>query len=209
MEIRLLGAVEVWAAGRRLDAGPPQRRAVLAALAVDAGRPVPAETLLDRVWGSTPPTRVRSAVHANITHIRRVLQEVNTVAEHGSRVGLVRHGGGYVLQVDVDRVDLHRFRRLTATARDRQRPDAERAGLLRDALDLWRGSALTGLAGDWPARMRDSWDLERLDAAVDWSRTELRLGRHDQVIGAVRAMVADYPLAEPLVAVLMQALVAV
>ena len=57
--------------------------------------------------------------------------------------------------------------------------------------------------------MRDSWDLERLDAAVDWSRTELRLGRHDQVIGAVRTMVADYPLAEPLVAVLMQALVAV
>jgi DNA-binding SARP family transcriptional activator/tetratricopeptide (TPR) repeat protein len=205
VEIRLLGPVEVWVAGRRWEIGPPQRRAVLAALAVDAGRPVAAETLIDRVWGEAPPVQVRSAVHANITLIRRVLAEVNAAGD-GPPVGLVRRAGGYVLQVDAQRVDLHRFRSLAAAARDRQVPDDERAGLLREARELWRGPALADLVGDWPVRMRASWGLERLDAAVDWACAELRLGRHEQVIGPVRALVADYPLAEALVAVLMRAL---
>src|SRR5687768_2297371 len=51
VEFRLLGPVEVEVAGRRLDAGRPRQRTVLAALLVDAGRQVAAETLIDRVWG--------------------------------------------------------------------------------------------------------------------------------------------------------------
>jgi DNA-binding SARP family transcriptional activator len=50
-EFRLLGPVEVWADGQRLDAGEPRRRAVLAALLADAGRSVAVDTLTDRVWG--------------------------------------------------------------------------------------------------------------------------------------------------------------
>ncbi len=38
-----------------MDLGPPQRRAVLAALAVDAGRSVPVEVLIDRAQGTEPP----------------------------------------------------------------------------------------------------------------------------------------------------------
>lgn len=61
-EFRLLGPVEVWAAGRLVDAGQPRQRSVLAALLVDAGRPVTWETLVDRVWGETPPELARHAV---------------------------------------------------------------------------------------------------------------------------------------------------
>jgi hypothetical protein len=40
VEFRLLGPVEVWVAGSLVHAGQPCQRAVLAALLVDAGRPV-------------------------------------------------------------------------------------------------------------------------------------------------------------------------
>src|SRR5689334_9828863 len=50
MQIRLLGPVEVYTGAGPLDAGTTRQRCVLAALAVDAGRPVPVDMLVDRVW---------------------------------------------------------------------------------------------------------------------------------------------------------------
>ncbi|MEU6076326.1 BTAD domain-containing putative transcriptional regulator [Micromonospora sp. NPDC047074] len=204
MDIRLLGPVEVWAGTRGLDPGPPQRRVALAALAVDAGRPVLTETLIERIWGDRPPAQPRAAIHAHVTLIRRLLDEAHAVDGQRPPVSLVHRGNGYVLQADPRQVDLLRFRSLVSEAR--RHPDGERVGLLRAALDMWRGPALADISGEWPARMRDGWGLERLDAAVEWARTALRLDHHARIISRVRALLDDYPAAEPLVAVLMQAL---
>ncbi|MER7927905.1 tetratricopeptide repeat protein [Streptomyces sp. NPDC096057] len=73
---RLLGPVELWVAGRPVELGPAKRRTVLAALLVDAGRWVPAETLIDRVWGEDPPAQVRATLYAHVARIRRMLGEV-------------------------------------------------------------------------------------------------------------------------------------
>jgi tetratricopeptide (TPR) repeat protein/DNA-binding SARP family transcriptional activator len=205
VDIRLLGPVEVWAAGVSLEMGPPQQRAVLAALAVDAGRPVFRDTLLDRIWSGRAPDGAASALYAHINRIRRALAAEGTGAEP---VRLARRSGGYVLEVDPQEVDLHRFRRLALAARDRHRPDDERAAMLREALDLWRGEPLADLPGEWPARLRDSLEEERLDAAVAWAQTELRMARPDEVVGPVRELVARHPLSERPVGVLMQALAA-
>jgi DNA-binding SARP family transcriptional activator len=205
VEFRLLGPVEVWAAGGCLEMGPPQQRAVLAALAVDAGRPVFRGTLLDRIWSGRAPEGAASALYAHINRIRRLLA---AGAAGGEPVRLARRSGGYVLEVDPEDVDLHRFRQLALAARDRQRPDDDRARLLREALDLWRGEPLADLPGEWPARMRHSWEEERLDAAVAWAQAELRMGRPDEVIGPVRELVAGQPLKERPIGVLMQALAA-
>ena len=205
MEFRLLGPVEAWAAGGCLEMGPPQQRAVLAALAVDAGRPVFRGTLIDRIWSGRAPEGAASALYAHINRIRRVLA---AEAAGEEPVRLARRSGGYVLEVDPEDVDLHRFRQLALAARDRQRPDDERARLLRAALDLWRGEPLADLPGEWPARMRHSWEEERLDAAVAWAQAELRMGRPDEVIGPVRELVAGQPLKERPIGVLMQALAA-
>ena len=205
MEFRLLGPVEVWAADGCLEMGPPQQRAVLAALAVDAGRPVFRGTLIDRIWSERAPEGAASALYAHINRIRRVLA-VEAAGEEPVR--LARRSGGYVLEVDPEEVDLHRFRQLAVAARDRQRPDDERARLLREALGLWRGEPLADLPGEWPARMRDSWEEERLDAAVAWAQAELLMGRPDEVIGPVRELVAGHPLKERPIGVLMQALAA-
>jgi len=126
VQFRLLGPVEVVARGQTIEVGPPQRCTVLAALAVDAGRQVTAETLIDRIWDDRPPERVRRALHAHVTRLRRLLEQVDTVEHTPSR--LLRRSGGYLLDVEPERVDLHLFRRLLEHSRDPGRTDTERVG---------------------------------------------------------------------------------
>jgi DNA-binding SARP family transcriptional activator/tetratricopeptide (TPR) repeat protein len=203
---RLLGPVEVWAGSTRVQVGPPRQRAVLAALGVDAGRVVPVDVLVDRVWGPDPPLQVRRTLHTHITRVRRVVEQI--AAAGGGPVRVVRRADGYALDVDPDRVDLLRFRRLAAEARRGERSDAERVGLLDEALGLWRGVPLAGLAGEWAGRQRDSWQLERLEAVLDWARAALRLGQHAQVIPVARDLGEQYPHNEALAVVLGWALAA-
>src|SRR6266508_4199928 len=197
MEIRLFGSLEVRNATGSVDVGPPRQRTVLAALLVDAGRPVPVDTLVDRVWGQAPPDRVRHSLYIYIARLRRAL---------GSSVRLVNRSGGYVAEVDPDTVDLHRFRRLVERARDIRRPDAQRAALLRQAMDLWRGTPLADLHGEWVARVREGWRRQHLDAAVSWAQAELRISNAAGIVSTLVDLAAEYPLAEPLVAALMRAL---
>src|SRR5690349_6253440 len=106
VEFRLLGPVEVWAAGRPGDAGRPRQRAVLSTLLVDAGEVVPEHVLVDRVWGDEPPPDVGGTLRAHVTRIRRVIEAANAAEPYPAR--LVRRTGGYQLDIGRDRVDLHR-----------------------------------------------------------------------------------------------------
>lgn len=69
--------------------------------------------------------------------------------------------------------------------------------MLREALDLWRGEPLSGLNGEWAARMREAWRRQHQDAAVGWARAELRHGDPAAVIGPLTGLLGEYPLAEP------------
>jgi DNA-binding SARP family transcriptional activator len=51
VEFRILGPLEAWTAGRRLELGGPRQRSVLAVLLLHAGEVVPAGALIDEVWG--------------------------------------------------------------------------------------------------------------------------------------------------------------
>ncbi len=204
MEFRVLGPVEIVAADRVVEAGPPQQRHVLAALAADAGRPVAVETLIDRVWPEAPDG-ARRTVHVYIARLRRLLESAGA---GGEPVGLVFRSGGYVLDADPDRVDLHRFRGLVGQAREPGRDDGQRAALLRTALGLWRGEPLAGLPGPWAAASREGWRQLYLDAVQGWAQAELRLGNAGPVIAALTDLAGQYPLVEPLAAALMRALYA-
>jgi DNA-binding SARP family transcriptional activator/tetratricopeptide (TPR) repeat protein len=195
MDVRLLGPVEVWTAGGLVDAGPPRQRCLLAALAVDAGRPVMTDVLVDRVWGDAPPSGGRHALHVHIARLRKALPE-------GGR--LVHRSGGYLLDLEPESTDVHRFRRLVDRAQECADPEA--AALLRTALQLWRGEPLAGLGGVWVDRVRDAWHRRRLDAVVAWSQVQLRLGNAGAVVTLAQDLSAEYPLAEPLAAVLISGL---
>jgi DNA-binding SARP family transcriptional activator/tetratricopeptide (TPR) repeat protein len=202
-EVQLLGAVELRAGDQPLDLGPPKQRAVFAALVVDAGRPVRVDTLLDRVWGEAPPNEARNALYAHSMRIRRLLARVADL--DGGNPRLDRRPGGYLLDIDRDQVDLHRFHRLVDQARGHP-DDTQRAKLLREALHLWRDTPVADLPGPWFARQRDSWHQHWLDAIVAWAQAELRLGNHDVVIQRLHDVVADHPLVEPLAAAMMRSL---
>ncbi|RPE40512.1 DNA-binding SARP family transcriptional activator [Streptomyces sp. Ag109_O5-1] len=207
LRLCLSGPVELLVRETPVDLGPPQRRAVLAALAVDVGRPVPVEALVDRVWGADPPEGARRALYAHVARIRRVAERLDDSGE--GRLPVLRRAGGYQLDLEPDSVDLHRFQRLAAAARDDALPDRTRAARLREALGLWRGEPFAGLPGNWPARMRETWRLQRVDAAVRLADLEIHGGDPAAVVGQLADLLGEYPLTEPLAEALMRALHAV
>jgi DNA-binding SARP family transcriptional activator/tetratricopeptide (TPR) repeat protein len=204
MEFRLFGEVELRAGEHVLGVGTPRQQAVLAALAVDAGRPVPIETLIDRVWDDAPPAEARNVLYSHLSRIRRLLERAQAVT--GTPARLDRRTGGYVLAVDTGTVDLHRFTHLVERGRDQNRTTDERAESLGAALRLWSGPPLAGLPGEWAAQVRDTWRRRRLDAAVGWASLLLDLDRADEVLALLSDLLADYPLAEPLEALFLRAL---
>jgi DNA-binding SARP family transcriptional activator/tetratricopeptide (TPR) repeat protein len=198
LEFRLLGPVEVYAGGRAVRLGRPQQRAVLAVLAVEAGRAVPADTLVERIWDTGPPKQVRGVLHTHVSRIRQVLADADPA------VRLTRGSGGYLLDVPPERVDLHRFQLLAGTADTA--PD--RADRLGQALALWRGEPLAGITGSWAAATRAACRQQRLDAAVAWARARLGAGYDQDQLDQLRALLTEHPLAEPLAGALMSALAA-
>jgi DNA-binding SARP family transcriptional activator len=204
MEFRLLGPVEARLNGRILTPRRPQQSAVLAALLVDAGRLVPIDVMIERVWGHAAPPQARRSLYTHVTRIRRLLDQ----AGDGAAARLDRRSGGYLLNVQPDRVDLHRFVGLLARAREPTCADGERLVLLREAVALWRGPPLAGLTSDWTERMRRGWQRDQLSAMVAWAQAELRAGDPDRAVAPLTALAAEHPLDEPLAAVLMRALYA-
>jgi DNA-binding SARP family transcriptional activator/Tfp pilus assembly protein PilF len=195
---RLLGGVELQVGATYISAGPPQRCRVLAALLIDAGRVVPVETLVDRIWADDPPDKATRTLHTHLSRIRRLIEST------GMPATVVRVAAGYRIDVDPVEVDLHRFRALVSEAAGRD--DAERAQRLGTALALWRGEPLAGLGGGWAEAVRQAWRTRHLEAAVAWGEALLRLGDAAEAITELGALVEAYPLAEQLVITLMRLL---
>ena len=110
VDFRLLGDVEAWLHGRRLEIGHVRQRCVLVSLLVDVNHAVGTDRLIDRVWADEPPHNARNALAAYMSRLR------NLFAEAGD-VQILRQPGGYLLSADARSVDLHCFRRLVTDAR--------------------------------------------------------------------------------------------
>jgi DNA-binding SARP family transcriptional activator len=203
MEFRALGPIELWSAGQQCDLGPARARRVLAILLLAPRTIVPAEALIDRVWDTRPPPKARESLSVYIARLRAALRQAL-----GDSVRLAGRARGYVLDVDPEAVDVHRFRRLRrqAGALTASGDYDHAAALLREADELWRGQALAGIPGDWVARMRDSLEEERRAAILERVECELELGRHAELVGELRHLLAQYPLDETFIAHQMTAL---
>jgi tetratricopeptide (TPR) repeat protein len=131
-------------------------------------------------------------VHAHIARIRRLLRA------SGGDGALAGASGGYRLDVDPDEVDLHRYRRLTAQARDHQHSRK----LLDEAMACWRGTPLAGIPGRWAAEAREGWSRRHLDTVIAWSD----VADAGPAVDALTVLVEENPLVEPLAGALMRAL---
>jgi WD40 repeat protein/DNA-binding SARP family transcriptional activator/tRNA A-37 threonylcarbamoyl transferase component Bud32 len=190
MKFRVLGPLEAWEGDRRLPLGGPKQRLVLAHLLLRANRVVPADRLIDQVWGEEPPDAARSALQAYVSRLRRSL-------------GAGRLQGrppGYVLWAEPDEVDVLQFEGLVGQARRRAAAEPRAAlRLLDDALALWRGPALADLAQE-PSLEPELARLEELRLAASEERIEalLVLGRHGEVVAELEQLTKEQPLRERL-----------
>jgi DNA-binding SARP family transcriptional activator len=204
MELRILGPIELWTGSALADLGPARQRSILGALLVDPERPVPLESLVDRVWGDRPPAGVRNVVHTYVTRLRRALARAS--AGLAEPIGLIRTPAGYRVSADPGTVDLVRFRRLLKGAQQEGLGNQERSALLQQALHMWRGDALGGMQSDWAARLRETLRQLHHEALSQWADTEIRLERPGAVLAELRAALLTDPLSEQLCERLMLAL---
>ncbi len=201
MRFGVLGPLAVWT-----DLGVPvpipglKVRALLADLLVHEGRPVPADRLIDDLWGDTAPGNPGASLSVRVSQLRRVLED----AEPGARALVATRPAGYVL--DGGDVDAVRFRELLAESRATADPSA-RARLLADALALWRGPAFADFADEEFTRPAIT-ALEELHvtALEEQAEARLELGEHAALAGELAAAVAAHPLRERLRAAHMRAL---
>src|SRR5215467_13019615 len=198
VRIGMLGPFEVRTGdGTALEVPGVRLRALLAALALEPGRIVTRDKLVDWIWGQHPPADEANALQALVSRLRRMLP--GGVIEADS--------GGYRLAVPPDAVDVSRFERLVGQARTAE--PAARAALLRSALALWRGTAMEGGA----LRGNEAFDaaVTRLDelylaALGDRVDADIRLGRGGELVSELTELVAAHPLREGFIAALMRAL---
>jgi predicted ATPase/DNA-binding SARP family transcriptional activator len=198
--ISLLGELEVLDDdGRVVTVTGAKQRALLAMLALEAGRSVPADQLVDGLWGRHPPPAVRNGLQGLVSKLRRAL---------GGADLLVMRAGGYVLDLPADAVDVHRFEQLVdAGRRAMATGDLVRAaGLLADADAVWRGEALAEFAfEDFASTAIARLSELRLEAIEERFDVDLQLGRVG-VVGELEPLVAVHPLRERLRGLLMLAL---
>jgi DNA-binding SARP family transcriptional activator len=199
VEFRLLGPVQVRAGGRPVDVGAARQRCVLAVLLLNANRPVSADQLVERVWGSGPlPDRPRNAVQVYVSLLRRSLASAEGVV-------IARHSGGYLIDVDEQCVDVREFRALIGQARATGQ-DNDAIALFEQALTLWRGEALSALDTPWINSARATLDKERQAAERDLTDLQLGQGRHGTLLARLSTWAEQHPLDERLAGQLMLAL---
>jgi len=202
MRFRLLGPLEVRAGEDWQGIGAPKWRSVLAVLLIRAGQIVPADVLINEVWGDAPPAKATNLISIYVLRLRRLLGDADSTL-------LVTRAPGYQLRIGAADSDAQMFE---AMVRDGRRAlaagDAEDAAAqLAEALALWHGSPLA----DVPQTPLVEAEAERLaelrlDATELRIRAELACGGYAQVIPELRRLLASQPLREGLWLLLMQAL---
>src|SRR5215203_1964589 len=179
---------------------------LLAKLLLHPNQVVSTEELIVAVWGEEPPPTVKQSLQNHVAALRKAIEDGNGA---GPRT-LVTRDPGYLLRVDPERLDLHRFQRLDREGRQAlSRGDPARAAdLLRQALELWRGPALADVAASADIAWPELVGVEELQVASTEARieAELALGRHHELVAELEALVRLYPLREHLHGQLMLAL---
>ncbi|WP_150254130.1 AfsR/SARP family transcriptional regulator [Nocardiopsis deserti] len=196
MRVAILGPLRVVADGRSADVGGPRLRALLARLALDAGRPVGHRPLAEDLWpeagDAVGPENPRAALHSLVSRLRRALPDPRALRSEPA---------GYRLDLPADAVDAVLFARLARRGRDALRAGrhGEAAEHLDRALELWRGDPLADIA---PLPYAEAAAVRlaelRLGAVEDRAEAGLALPGRAPSAAELEALAAEHPLRERL-----------
>lgn len=197
MRFGILGPLQV-----RGTAGPAavqgtKRRALLVALLARANDAVSVDELVEWLWPHRPPVTAATAIQANVSVLRRTL-EPDRPPWSPPRI-LLTQPPGYLVRVTTEQLDVLLFEDLVRRGTGAlQRGDAAVAStLLREALGLWRGGALSDVryveAAQSEIARLEELRLGGLALRID---ADLRQGRFQDVVPELSRLVIDHPLHE-------------
>ena len=190
VQFRVLGPLEVDAGEGPIPLGGPKQRAVLANLLIRANQVVPADVLIDDVWGEETPEKARHILQTYVSNLRKSLGDGR----------LEGRPSGYLLVVEPFELDAARFDALVADAKKALPVDPSVAiDTIEDALALWRGPALADLT-DQPSLLAEAARLDELRIEAQGDRIEglLASGEHARALGELEPLLARHPLRETL-----------
>ncbi|WP_433254658.1 BTAD domain-containing putative transcriptional regulator [Streptosporangium sp. CA-135522] len=192
-------------AGQDLTPSAPKLRTVLSLLLINYNRITRPDSLIDELWGDSPPISAATTLQTYVYQLRRLM----TAAGQPGEEFLVTKAAGYQVQVLPEAIDVYHFERHLKQGRELlQEGSLQRASeKLSQALSLWRGHALTdvprGRLLEAHAIKLEEGHLNALEMRID---ADLQLGRHRELISELKELTASYPICEGFYSRLMLAL---
>jgi DNA-binding SARP family transcriptional activator len=204
VRFNVLGPIRAWRDDREVDLGSPQQQATLAVLLLHEGRLALGQEFISALWGEDPPRAAAGTIRTYISRLRRALES----GDPQSAVRIDSLGGGYALRIPAEALDLTSFQQQLGRARAarRQNDPATAAASLREAMTLWKGTPLAGLAGPYVQAQRAALEQTLLTAHEHRLGAELELGHSGDVSAELSVLAAQNPLREQFHEMLMLAL---
>lgn len=197
LKFQVLGPLEAIDGSHLCTPTPPKVRRVLALLLLRANQVVSMDALIEELWGEEPPLSAVGTAQTYIYQLRKILDPHGTQAASGE--WLVTKPPGYLMRLAPSQLDAVDFETLSWQGRqmlDNGRPE-QAAILLRRALDLWKGP---GLANVRLGRLLEAHAVhleeQRMRTLELRIQADAELGRHRELIGEMRSLVATHPLNE-------------
>lgn len=188
--LRILGPVEASRNGTAVRIGGPRLRALIGLLAIEPGRAVAVDRLIDELWSGEPPEGAEISLRTYVSKLRAALGD-------GARID--GSAGGYVLHVEAGAIDAGRFEAQVRAAEAAMRDGNPRRARerLRDALELWRGRPFGELAVEGMLRVEgDRLDELRLHALELRIEADLALGTAAELVDELEGLTATHPYRE-------------
>ena len=157
-----------------------------------------------RSGASDLPADAANALQVRVSKLRRALVAAGVPGDV-----LLTRAPGYLLAVEPDAIDVHRFEHLLTRARqlvaDGNPGDA--LAVMDEALALWRGPAVGDVGdGEWIEAESARLEEMRISALEDRLELLLELGRHGEAVADLERLATLHPLRERLHRLLMIAL---
>ena len=196
MQFNLLGPIQVVDKGHVRTPSSPKQRTVLSLLLLRSNELVSTEALVEELWRDRSPPSAMSTLQTYIYQLRKMFLNGNH-DPHGQI--LLTKTTGYLLRLQPVQLDIHHFGELARQGREALADGrTERAStLLHKALNLWRGPALADVeAGPRLEAHITRLHESRLSVLEQRIEADLRLGRHRELIGELKALAAEHPFHE-------------
>ncbi|MFF3292023.1 BTAD domain-containing putative transcriptional regulator [Streptomyces sp. NPDC003023] len=202
MEIQVLGPLSAHVNGMSIVPTAGKPRQILALLAFYPGRVMPVPTLMEEIWGTELPQSAMTTLQTYILQLRRRLgTAMGPDAPGTAKEVLATRHGGYLLQVPPEAVDAHRYEQLVSAGQGafEDGEDERAAHLFRDALAMWHGPGLVdvrvGPILEIEVLRLEESRLVTVERRID---SDLRLGRHSELIAELTDLTARHPQHEGL-----------